>query len=91
MTSIVIASVTEGEDKPVKYPLAFNTSHVAVVTKIDIAQAVGYDRSSAQENIRAVNPGVLILEVSARTGAGMDEWIELLAGRIRAKALVPTH
>ncbi|MFY9663916.1 MAG: hydrogenase nickel incorporation protein HypB [Candidatus Cybelea sp.] len=88
---VVLFSVTEGEDKPLKYPLAFNTSHIAVVTKIDIAQAVGYDRSSAQENIYAVNPGVLILEISARTGAGMDKWIELLAGRIRAKALVPTH
>jgi hydrogenase nickel incorporation protein HypB len=88
---VVLFSVTEGEDKPLKYPLAFNTSHVAVVTKIDIAQAVGYDRSSARENIRAVNPAVLILELSARTGSGMDEWIELLESRIRAKALVPTH
>ena|SRR5579862_9769960 len=88
---VVLFSVTEGEDKPLKYPLAFNTSHVAVVTKIDIAHAVGYDRSSAQENICAVHPGVLILELSARTGAGMDEWIELLEGRIRAKALVPTR
>jgi hydrogenase nickel incorporation protein HypB len=88
---VVLSSVTEGEDKPLKYPLAFNTSHVAVVTKIDIAQAVGYDRSTAHENIYAVNPGVLILELSARAGAGIDEWIELLKGRIRAKALVPTH
>jgi hydrogenase nickel incorporation protein HypB len=88
---LVLLSVTEGEDKPLKYPLAFNTSQVAVVTKIDIAQAVGYDRSTAHANIYAVNPGVLILELSARAGAGMDEWIELLKGRIRAKALVPTH
>jgi hydrogenase nickel incorporation protein HypB len=88
---VVLFSVTEGEDKPLKYPLAFNTSQVAVVTKIDIAQAVGYDRSTAHANIYAVNPGVLILELSARAGAGMDEWIELLKGRIRAKALVPTH
>jgi hydrogenase nickel incorporation protein HypB len=84
-------SVTEGEDKPLKYPLAFNTSHVVVVTKIDLAQAVGYVRSLAQQNVYAANPGISILELSARTGAGMDEWIDLIDGRIRAKALAPTH
>jgi hydrogenase nickel incorporation protein HypB len=87
---VVLFSVTEGEDKPLKYPLAFNTSNVAVVTKIDIADAVGYDRSLAQKNIYAVNPGVSILELSARTGAGMDEWISLVEGRIGAKAFAAT-
>ena len=73
--------MTEGEDKPLKYPLAFNTSHVAVVTKIDIAQAVGYDRQTAQ---RASTPGESGHPRSSRSrheaGAGMDEWIELLDG-----------
>jgi hydrogenase nickel incorporation protein HypB len=87
---VVLFSVTEGEDKPLKYPLAFNTSNVAVVTKIDIADAVGYDRSLAQKNIYAVNPSVPILELSARTGAGMNEWISLIEGRIGAKAFAPT-
>ena len=86
---VVLFSVTEGEDKPLKYPLAFNTSHVVVVTKIDLAQAVGYVRSLAQQNVYAANPGISILELSARTGAGMDEWIDLIDGRIRAKALAP--
>src|SRR5580698_9810613 len=88
---VVLFSVTEGEDKPLKYPLAFNTSNVALVTKIDIAEAVGYDRLLAQRNIQAVNPDVSILELSARTGAGMDEWIKLIDGLIGAKALAPTH
>ena len=54
----MLFSVTEGEDKPLKYPLAFNTSHVVVVTKIDLAQAVGYVRSLAQQNVYAANPGI---------------------------------
>jgi hydrogenase nickel incorporation protein HypB len=86
---VVLFSVTEGEDKPLKYPLAFNTSHVAVVTKIDIAEAVGYDRTAADASIRKVHPGMPILELSARTGAGMDVWMRLLDERIRAKALTP--
>jgi hydrogenase nickel incorporation protein HypB len=86
---VVLFSVTEGEDKPLKYPLAFNTSHVAAVTKIDIAEAVGYDRASAQRSIRQVNPGISILELSARTGEGMDEWLTFLNDRIRGKALEP--
>jgi hydrogenase nickel incorporation protein HypB len=83
---VVLFSVTEGEDKPLKYPLAFNTSQLAVVTKSDIAAAVGYDRAAAEKSIRDVNPGMPILELSARTGAGMDAWIELLEERIRAKS-----
>jgi hydrogenase nickel incorporation protein HypB len=86
---VVLIAVTEGEDKPLKYPLAFNTSQVAVVTKIDIAEAVGYDRATAETSIRQVNPGISILELSARTGAGMNEWMTLIAERIRAKALAP--
>jgi hydrogenase nickel incorporation protein HypB len=85
---VVLFSVTEGEDKPLKYPLAFNTSQVALITKSDIAQAVGYDRSAAIASIHAVNPQARILELSARCGAGMNEWTALLEERIRDKALV---
>ena len=86
---VVLFSVTEGEDKPLKYPLAFNTSHVATITKIDIAEAVGYDRAAATASIRQVNPAARILELSARTGAGMDEWFSLLEEMIRTKSLAP--
>jgi hydrogenase nickel incorporation protein HypB len=82
----VLFSVTEGEDKPLKYPLAFNTSHVAVVTKTDIADAVGFDREAAHKSMRDVNPGITIVELSARTGAGLDAWIELLEARIARKS-----
>lgn len=84
----VLFSVTEGEDKPLKYPLAFNTSQVALITKIDIAEAVGFDRHTALTSIRQVNPGARILEVSSRSESGIDQWIALLEQRIRAKRLV---
>jgi hydrogenase nickel incorporation protein HypB len=86
---VVLFSVTEGEDKPLKYPLAFNTSHVAVVTKIDIAEAVGYDRAAATTSIRQVNPGMPILEVSARTGTGIEEWLSFVEQRLEAKSATP--
>ena len=82
---VVLFSVTEGEDKPLKYPLAFNTAQLAVITKSDIADAVGFDRDAAHASIRQVNPGVSILETSARTGVGMDEWIAFVETLIQRK------
>lgn len=74
----VLFSVTEGEDKPLKYPTIFNTADIAIVTKSDLAEAVEFDRRAALENILAVRPGMKILELSAKSGRGMDEWIEFL-------------
>jgi hydrogenase nickel incorporation protein HypB len=75
---LVLLSVTEGEDKPLKYPTIFNSADVAVITKIDLAAAVDFDRSAAVSNIEAVRPGIKILEVSAKTGVGMAEWLAFL-------------
>jgi hydrogenase nickel incorporation protein HypB len=82
----VVFSVTEGEDKPLKYPLAYNTAGVALVTKTDIAGAVGFDRDAAYRSMREVNPAIEIVELSARTGEGVGAWIDLLERRIDAKA-----
>jgi hydrogenase nickel incorporation protein HypB len=79
-----LLSVTEGEDKPLKYPGLFNTADVAVITKIDLAGPCEFDRAAAIANILAVRPGMRILEASARTGAGVDEWIDYLLDRRRA-------
>jgi hydrogenase nickel incorporation protein HypB len=76
---VVLLSVTEGEDKPLKYPTAFHRANIVVVTKIDLAEAVEFDRTTALENIRRVNPTVRVFEVSARTGAGLDAWCAYLA------------
>ena len=79
---LVLFSVTEGEDKPLKYPTIFNTSDVAVITKIDIASAVEFDRVAAHRSIQSVRPGMPIWEVSAKTGEGMDAWLGFLESRL---------
>ncbi|MGY2894205.1 hydrogenase nickel incorporation protein HypB [Deinococcus sp. UYEF24] len=76
----VLLSTTEGEDKPLKYPTIFNTADVVVVTKMDIAEAVGYDRALALENIDRARPGVRVIEVSSRTGEGMEAWYAFVRG-----------
>lgn len=81
---LVLLSVTEGEDKPLKYPTIFNTADVAIVTKMDLAHAVEFDAAAADENIRRVRPGMEILKVSSKTGVGMDEWLHFLSA---AKAI----
>lgn len=78
---LVLFSVTEGEDKPLKYPTIFNTADLAVVTKIELADAVGFDREAAYRNIRAVRPGMEIIEVSAKTGQRMEAWGQFLMDR----------
>jgi hydrogenase nickel incorporation protein HypB len=76
---VALLSVTEGEDKPLKYPTLFNSADAAVITKMDIAEAVGFDREEALKNIRAIRPGIKIFETSAKTGAGMGDWLGYLA------------
>jgi len=75
---VVLLSVTEGEDKPLKYPTIFNTADVAVITKMDLATAVEFDRDAAHRNIQSVRPGMRVFEVSAKTGLGMRQWTEFL-------------
>jgi hydrogenase nickel incorporation protein HypB len=80
---LVLLSTTEGEDKPLKYPTIFNTADVAVITKSDLAVAAGFDRDSALANIQDVRPGMPVIEVSARSSAGMARWLDLLRARSR--------
>jgi hydrogenase nickel incorporation protein HypB len=75
---LVLLSVTEGEDKPLKYPTIFNSSDVAVVTKVDLAEAVEFDWNAVEANIQAVRPGMPVLRVSAKTGQGRDAWLASL-------------
>ena len=75
---VVLMSVTEGEDKPLKYPTIFHSSDLAVITKTDLAAAVGFDWEGARANIQEVRPGMETLEVSARTGAGLQRWVARL-------------
>jgi hydrogenase nickel incorporation protein HypB len=75
---LVLLSVTEGEDKPLKYPTIFNSADVAVITKMDLAVAVEFDEAAARKNIQAVRPGMEVFEVSAKTGEGMNPYLEFL-------------
>ena len=74
----VLLSATEGEDKPLKYPTIFNSSDVAVITKMDLAEAADFDVALARRNIESVRPGMKIIEVAAKTGSGMQEVFRLL-------------
>jgi hydrogenase nickel incorporation protein HypB len=77
---VVLMAVTEGEDKPLKYPTIFNSADLALITKIDLAEAVDFDKRAAEANIQSVRPGMPIMEVSTKRGHGFDEWLNLLDG-----------
>ncbi len=82
---ITLLSVTEGEDKPLKYPRIFREAHAVVINKLDIAEAVGYDRARALDNLRQVTPAAQLFELSARTGEGMGSWLGFLRERLSSK------
>lgn len=73
---VVLASVTEGEDKPLKYPTAFGLAQLVVVTKQDLAQAAGFDQEAFHANVRQVNPGVEVVSTSVRTGLNLGVLLE---------------
>jgi hydrogenase nickel incorporation protein HypB len=85
----VLLATTEGEDKPAKYPTIYNTADLCLVTKIDLAPAVGFDRARALAAIEDARPGLPVVEVSARTGEGMERWLDLLAARRAGPRGVP--
>jgi hydrogenase nickel incorporation protein HypB len=69
----VLLSVTEGEDKPLKYPSIFHTADAAIITKMDLAQAVEFQSAAAHRNIQSVRPGIPVFETSAKTAAGIED------------------
>jgi hydrogenase nickel incorporation protein HypB len=79
---VVLLSATEGEDKPLKYPPIFKSAHLVLLTKIDVADALGFDRKAAVENIRRIAPQAELIELSARSGEGMAQWYAYLRARL---------
>lgn len=75
---LVLMSVTEGEDKPLKYPAIFNSADLAIINKADLASAVEFDWAIVNRNIQAVRPGMRVLRASAKTGEGVDTWVRVL-------------
>jgi len=82
---LALLSVTEGEDKPLKYPGLFNTADVAAITKCDLAEACEFNRDLAMANIASVRPGMTVFETSAKQGTGIDQWLAYLASRRHAE------
>lgn len=78
---LVLTSVTEGEDKPLKYPTIFNSSDVAVITKMDLAAAVDFDEAALRHNVESVRPKMTVLCVSSKTGSGIDDYLRFLHWR----------
>jgi hydrogenase nickel incorporation protein HypB len=70
----MVYSVTEGEEKPLKYPVMFRSADLVLVNKVDLIPHLDYDVSAFYANLNAVNPGVAVIETSARTGLGIDQW-----------------
>lgn len=79
---IVVLSVTEGEDKPLKYPATFVRADLVILNKIDLLPYVSFDISQARENAKRIHPGIDILEVSCTTGQGIDEWVRWVQKRL---------
>ena len=86
---VVVFSVTEGEDKPLKYPKMFQQSRYAVLNKIDLLPHLRFSVDEAVANARRVNPGLRFFFTSAVTGEGMDEWYGFLRQQVRAVAAIP--
>lgn len=82
---VMILSVAEGHDKPLKYPLMFSESNVLLVNKIDLVPYTDFDTGQLEETVRKMNPGIKIFRLSCRTGEGVDEWVEWLAGKVLSK------
>ena len=83
---VVVLSVTEGEDKPAKYPLMFRECEVALLNKIDLLPYLEYDKDKAIDFIHQVHPNMPVFEISAKTEEGFEPWIEWLKSKIKQKS-----
>ena len=79
---VVIISITEGEDKPLKYPDMFYSSNICIINKIDLLPYLKFDVEKLIENTKKVNPNIQFFEVSATSGEGMETWYEFLRSKI---------
>ncbi|MGH1454725.1 MAG: hydrogenase nickel incorporation protein HypB [Paracoccaceae bacterium] len=83
---VAILSVTEGEDKPLKYPDMFTAARIAILNKVDLAPHCDVDLDLYEANLRRVNPGIEIIRASARTGEGMQAWLDWITARLSEKS-----
>ena len=81
--SVMLLSVPEGDDKPLKYPLMFSKVDALLINKIDVKPYFDFDSDAVRERVKKLNPNIAIFEISARTGEGIKEWTDWLAAKIR--------
>ena len=81
----VVLSVTEGEDKPLKYPVMFRLAHSAILNKVDLLPYLEFDVDEAENNIKKINPNIPVFRISATKEQGLDPWIEWLEKMVFAK------
>jgi hydrogenase nickel incorporation protein HypB len=82
--NVMILSVPEGDDKPLKYPLMFSICDVLLVNKIDYLSLSDFDLAAMRKRVLALNPNIIIIEVSCKTGAGIEEWIAWLQKEVES-------
>jgi hydrogenase nickel incorporation protein HypB len=80
---VTLLACTEGEDKPLKYPPIFTSAHAVILSKVDAAEALGFDRAAAAANVRRIAPHAELFQLSARTGEGMEGWLDYLRRLLR--------
>jgi hydrogenase nickel incorporation protein HypB len=86
-TKVALLSITEGEDKPLKYPIMFQEADCLLITKLDLAPHLDIDLNRIEANVRQMNPHVTIIPVSARTGEGLAAWFEWVQTQVKARQL----
>lgn len=82
---VTVLSITEGEDKPLKYPLMFKEASVAILNKIDLLPYTSFNMEAAVEDITSINPQITLIQASCRTNEGLEPWFDWLRLRVRAK------
>lgn len=80
---VMILSVPEGDDKPLKYPLMFEVSDLVLISKVDTLPYFDFDKQKLEQNVHLRNPNAKIIYLSAKTGEGMDEWLDWLRDAVR--------
>jgi hydrogenase nickel incorporation protein HypB len=79
---VALLSITEGEDKPLKYPIMFQEADCLIITKLDLAPYLEIDLKSLEANVRSMNPDVKIIALSAQTGEGLEDWLNWLKSQV---------
>lgn len=82
---VTVLSITEGEDKPLKYPLIFKQASAVILNKVDLLPYTNFDMSAAIKDITSINPDAVLIQASARTGEGLPQWCDWLKSQVRMK------